>query len=38
MKPVMADEEVSTRDSDGRSYSGSRKMRGTFFVLGYEQW
>lgn len=38
MKPVMADEEVSIRDSDGRSYSGSREMRGTFFVLVNEQW
>jgi len=38
MKPVMVDEEVSIRDSDGRSYPGSREMRGTFFVLVNEQW
>jgi len=31
MKPVMADEEVSTWDSVGRSYSGSRKMLGIIF-------
>ena len=31
MKPAMADEEVGTRDSDGRSYSGSREMLGSIF-------
>ena len=31
MKPVMVDEEVHTRDSDGRSYSGSWKNEGNIF-------
>jgi len=31
MKPVMADEEVSTQDSDGRSCFGSTKNAGENF-------
>ena len=31
MKPAMVDEEVHTRDSDGRSYSGSMKNVGEHF-------
>jgi|APCry1669192269_1035402.scaffolds.fasta_scaffold00411_16 hypothetical protein len=31
MKPVMVDEEVSTRDSVGRGYSGSTKNDGDNF-------